>query len=51
MEDFFPELSVLKLYKAYFHKIHFTFSYITLLTEHSPKGHDSLNIRSYWNMG
>lgn len=40
---FFPEF-LLKLYKAYFHKIHFTFSYITLLTEHSPKGHDSLNM-------
>lgn len=32
---FFPEF-LLKLYKAYFHKIHFTFSCITLLIEHSP---------------
>lgn len=32
---FFPEF-LLKPCKAYFHKIHFTFSYITLPTEHSP---------------
>ena len=32
---FFPEF-LLKSCKAYFHKIHFTFSYITLPTEHSP---------------
>ena len=32
---FFPEF-LLKPCKAYFHKFHFTFSYITLPTEHSP---------------
>ena len=44
MEGFLYQSSLLKPCKAYFHKIHFTFSYITLLTEHSPKGHDSLNM-------
>lgn len=45
---FFPEF-LLKPCKAYFHKIHFTFSYITLPTEHSPNPQRSANLFSLFS--